>query len=355
MSPSLRARAMAFFCRGSGLLRMTFWWSFVLLLASPVFGSGDLDDYARRVTLASNEIERIKTQPEYAKDGVDRIKSLLPVSEKIEADDQTVVADNAWLHQLLDKYENLPRSEERLASVEETGNRLRALEDQLERRRSEDVSAVEAGGAQREKLREILARSEFNEKGKDPIAELIKKVRRYILELIQDIWNRISGGQFGKSSEVGMVFRVAVILLLAGTLWLVVRMALRIRPVRKVKEKVTVLGEEIDAETTSGDLASAALAAASAGDFRTGVRKLYIALLYELSERGLIELEPQATNREYLRKVSRFNPLAGPMAYLTERFEYFWYGMFPSSNDDFSDYLRRYREAVASARTLSSG
>jgi hypothetical protein len=40
------------------------------------------------------------------------------------------------------------------------------------------------------------------------------------------------------------------------------------------------------------------------------------------------------------------------MRYLTERFEYFWYGMFPLGADDFSAFLAGYREAISNAHTL---
>ena len=114
-----------------------------------------------------------------------------------------------------------------------------------------------------------------------------------------------------------------------------------------------MLGEEIDEDMRPSDFADAAIAAARAGDFRTGIRKLYIALLYELSERQLIELDANATNREYLSKVSRFSTLLPAMGYLTDRFDYFWYGMFPSSEQDFSSYLASYREALKQAQTIS--
>ena len=114
-----------------------------------------------------------------------------------------------------------------------------------------------------------------------------------------------------------------------------------------------MLGEEIAADRTSRELAEAGLAAARAGDFRTAVRKLYVSLLYELSERNLIELEDSATNHEYLKKASRLSGLAGPMRYLTDRFDHVWYGMFPSSEGDFAAYLARYEEAMERARTLS--
>lgn len=327
---------------------------FVIVLgAESVYCMASLADYAGRVGLASKEIETIKSHPDYADEGVARIKRMLPVTEIVETNNRTINVDNAWLHQLLDDYKKASEPERR-KGLEEAGGRLTALEEHLERLRAQaDPQGNEE--ASRDKLREILARPEFSEKKKDPIAELINEVRRYIIELLASIWNRIRAGFSGHGSAVGTLLEIGVVLLLGAALLLALRMVLRLKPARKkVKEKVTVLGEEIEAGTRSSDLASAALAAAGAGDFRTGVRKLYIALLYELSERGLIELEPQATNREYLGKVSRFGRLVGPMSYLTEKFEYFWYGMFPSSSEDFSDYLEQYREAVGSAKSLSS-
>ena len=123
-------------------------------------------------------------------------------------------------------------------------------------------------------------------------------------------------------------------------------------PKARRKKTRLVLGEEIAADSTSRELAEAGLAAARAGDFRTAVRKLYVSLLYEMSERNLIELDDSATNHEYLTRVSRFTSLVGPMRYLTERFDYVWYGMFQSSEQDFAAYFARYEEAMERARSM---
>ena len=75
-------------------------------------------------------------------------------------------------------------------------------------------------------------------------------------------------------------------------------------------------------------------------------------MLYELSERNVIELEDSATNHEYLKMVVRFNALAGPMRYMTDRFDNVWYGMFSASEEEFAAYLTRYEEAMERARTM---
>ena len=85
------------------------------------------------------------------------------------------------------------------------------------------------------------------------------------------------------------------------------------------------------------------------GEFRTAVRKLYVALLYQFSERGLIELRPNATNRDYLSMLPGSSVLVSPMRYLTDRFDYYWYGMSPISEQEYASYLARYEEASGQA------
>jgi len=145
---------------------------------------------------------------------------------------------------------------------------------------------------------------------------------------------------------------LVIVLIAAFTAMLSMIRRRRRAPATRKKKTRIVLGEEIAADSTSSELVEAGLAAARTGDFRAAVRKLYVALLYELAELNLIELEDSATNHEYLGKVSRFAVLAQPMRYLTDRFDYVWYGMFPSTEEDFEAYFLKYQEAAASAKNL---
>jgi hypothetical protein len=164
---------------------------------------------------------------------------------------------------------------------------------------------------------------------------------------------RLLGQLFGSTAE-GSWLSMALVMLVLGLLaFLVARAIRKARPRRRRPKKRTILGEEIDAGTTAESLAERAYAAAREGDFRNAIRRLYIALLYELSEHRLIELEDSATNREYLARLSGKGALEKAMAYMTDRFDYFWYGMIPTSGEDFSAYLARYKEAVQSAQAFS--
>src|SRR5262245_66230444 len=143
-----------------------------------------------------------------------------------------------------------------------------------------------------------------------------------------------------------------IVIALAAVLFLLVRSVLKMDFKRKKATSRKILGEEIPANIPSRDIAGSAMAAARAGDFRTGIRKLYIACLYELADKGVIDLESNATNRDYFRLVSRHSILSNPMEYLTERFDYFWYGKYPATDQDFQEYLNRYSVISDRARSV---
>jgi hypothetical protein len=68
-------------------------------------------------------------------------------------------------------------------------------------------------------------------------------------------------------------------------------------------------------------------AAEEAGNLRLAVRLGYLALLKQLSDRALIEWQPDKTNQAYLRELASQRPALRPaFAERTRQFEYVWYG-----------------------------
>jgi len=325
-----------------------------LALTGAARGGSRLLNYENRVVRATEQVGRIKTDAEYGEEGVSYIKKLLPKSEEIEIEGSSMTVDNTWLHEALDRYEKETDAQQRLSKLNEVEGWLRELDEHLRRAQSPAVS-TDANDS-REKLRSILARREFQPEQETRLGRIVKEVRQKIASLLSEIYSaigRLVERLFGVSAANGWFQIVLMVALLLAAALGVVRMAKAIRPRKRLETKHRVLGEEIPAGTNSRDLAEAALANARAGDFRTGVRNLYLSLLYELSERGLIELDEGATNHEYLARVSRLASVAVPMGYLTDRFDYFWYGKFASSEEEFSSCLARYEEAMDQARASS--
>lgn len=324
-----------------------------LLLAAEATAAATLLNYENRVVRAAEQIERIKTDKDYADEGITYIKRLIPRSEQMEFEGREVTVDNAWLYAVLDSYVGEKDPQQRVAKLNEASGRLRALDDHLRRAEAADTTD---GGSAREKLREILSRPAYQPEQETAAGAFVKKVLRKVRGFMGEVYSaltRLLAKLFGASAGGGWIANLLLFGVLAAALITVALMVRRMRlPKAKRKKTRLVLGEEIAADGTSRELAEAGLAAARAGDFRTAVRKLYVSLLYEMSERNLIELDESATNHEYLSRVSRFTALAGPMRYLTDRFDHVWYGMFPSSAEDFAAYLARYEEAMQRAKVV---
>jgi hypothetical protein len=324
----------------------------IMLTAVESLAAARLLNYENRVVRAAEQVERIKADRDYRDEGVSYIKHLLPRTESIEVEGVAVSVDNNWLYALLDSYAAEKDAQQSTAKLNEIAGRLRALDEHL--RRAETASNQQ--GSSRDKIREILDRPAYQPEQETAIGgfmkRILRKVRGFVGEILSAL-GRLIERVLGSSSSNGWVSKLVLLLVAGGALLVGARLIRRVRvPKSKRKKTRTVLGEEIAADGTSHNLAEAGLAAARAGDFRTAIRKLYVSLLYELFERNLIELDESATNHEYLKKVSRFSGLVGPMRYLTERFDYVWYGMFPSSESDFAAYLESYEKAMQGARTL---
>ncbi|MEW6128372.1 MAG: DUF4129 domain-containing protein [Acidobacteriota bacterium] len=326
---------------------------FIFFLAGEGYCQSTLLNYQSRIHRAVEQVERIKKDEAYTEEGISAIKSLIPAGEKVTIDNRTVDVDNKWLYDELKVFESVRLANDNTDEIlENLKNKLSALNQHLIE--AEDISKEQLNKQElNAQVKKILADDKYREKKDNWLTAKIKEIRRRVLEMFSELMLKLWNALFGASSQGGWAIRGLFIVLLGVVGYFVFRMAMQFKWAKKRPKKKTVLGEEIDEHMTPKDFADAAVAAAKAGDFRTGIRKLYIALLYELSERNLIELDAHATNHEYLTKVARFSTLLPAMNYLTDRFDYFWYGMFPTNEQDFSSYLSSYQEAVKQAQSIS--
>jgi hypothetical protein len=326
----------------------------LILVAALDVSAETLLRYENRVARAVEQVARIKSDAEYEESGIEDIKQLLPRHEQVDHEGKKLAIDNGWVYTALEAYETERDPQKKKARLDEIGDRLAALDAQLIRA-AETSTDQRDGQDARAKIRDILNRREYHEREESRFSLFIKKIYnkvREFLSQLMDAFQRMLGKVFGSAAEGSLISKILVFAAIGAFLYFIVRIAMQIKPRRKTKRKRTVLGEEIEAGATPGDLFESAMAAARAGDFRAAVRKLYISLLYELSERNLIEIEESATNHEYLARMSRFEALVPPMRYLTDRFDFTWYGMTAPSQEEFTAYRARYDEAMQRAKTL---
>jgi len=306
-----------------------------------------LDDYHGRVTRAVENVEKIYDDeaPLTPESAVAQARELLPPRETVEFDGRTIEVDNSWLVAEADAYAAATSEEEREAIFERIASRLYAIDVHLD---ALETAPEHATAEERAKLEEILARREFRAPEQNAIAKYVADLRRRIGQMLEELLTRLFGN--GGAESIGTVLRVVIVA--GGLLALIMLVRAVTQAVLRRKtdgprpsKKRTVLGEEVDESATAAELAAAARALAASGDFRGAVRKLFVALIYQLDERGLVRLRAESTNREYLALVRGLEPLHPVMATMTDVFERVWYGSTEIDRSGYESFETLHRQA----------
>lgn len=321
-----------------------------LLLAPAVAYAMPFEEYHERVDAALVILSDLYSESEdgEASDAEGRlaeVRALLPPRTTVETVDGPVEIDDAWVHADLDAYATADEAA-RSDILDRLTTRLTNLDHHLQQ--LHEVGAARSVDGERERLEQILLRREFRDPAESVVAKFMRDLRQRISSLLESLLEALFGGDKGATFNSGL----RAVILGAGAVALVLLgRALVLAFLRRHKEerkrgKKKILGEEIDETTTATDLAAAARALAARGEFREAVRKLFVALLYQLDERGLVRLHSEATNREYLalvRDLSRLHPVMAPM---TDTFDRVWYGREPVDRDRYEAFERQHAEAA---------
>lgn len=310
--------------------------------------AASLEDYHARVASAIELVAQFQSTDESpapipAPRQLEPLRTLLPTTEVVDVDGVEIVVDNAWVPQALDRYSVLESLDDRSAAVEEIAARLFEIDRNIESLASAPRHATPED---RRRLEEILSRSDFYEPTENPVAAFYRRAKEWIAELLADLLRPLFEGATG--TGVGIGIRIAIIVIGTGALALLGRaiwQALDRRRSGAVRGKKMIFGEEIDESTTAADLAAAARKLAAAGEYRGAIRRLFVSLIYQLDERELVRLRPQATNREYLALVRAFDRLHPVMAALTDTFEVVWYGQAAIGRGDYDSFEKLHAQA----------
>lgn len=327
----------------------------VVLASATSVCAATLSEYQSRVQSAHHIAERlyfdeqiVEVEPLIA-----QVRALLPARETVEFDQTVLEVDNEWLGPELDTYLQIRDYDERSLVIERVYSRLTVMNSHLQAVLNDPTSHATAD--ERAKIEEILSRPEFRNPGDDPIAKFFRDLRKKISDFMIEIAKRLFGATEGSSFNAGLratilgVGLIALVLLVRSVAQAVAR-----RRSGEVRGKKTILGEEVDEFTTAADLATAARALANKGEYRSALRKLFVALIYQMDERDLVSLHADATNREYLALVRKFGGLHPVMASMTSTFERVWYGNEQVDRSVYDAFEKSHSEASAIVERLAT-
>lgn len=340
---------------------------FVLLLSFSAFAK-NVSEYRKGVEEAMADVaelighlydvEEEISDPDavYERAQIAKIRASLPGSERIEWQGTVVETSNQWLNEKLDNFSTEKfDSANRKAILMEISERLDSLLLKLKELEAPTV-AGRAKDEEKQKLSEILKREEY-QKPEEKQKSLFEKWYDAFIKWLEEIFPRPQMPTSSpNSSGVGSLSLILQILLYAVVIGIAAFIIYRFAPFfinkfkkrekREKKDRV-ILGEKIAASEDSSTIFDEAENLARQGNLRDAIRKGYIALLCELSDRKVIGLAHYKTNRDYLRDVRKKEEIYENMNGLTVSFEKHWYGFESPDEEDWSEFRQKYQKTVS--------
>lgn len=289
----------------------------------------------------------------FERESVKRIRNKFPRSETVEWQGSIIETNNQRLIEKLDKFQQTAAGKsERWDVLTEVGEQLDALEIKLGELEKPPASN-RAKDEDKQKLAEILRREEY-QKPEAKQESLFERVWRQIMEWIVKFFPRpkISPSVTDGFQSLSFILQMLLYALILGVIgFIVYRFApfffkrFRSRETIEKRERV-ILGERLADHETAQNLFDEAENLARQGNLRGAIRKGYIALLCELSDRKIIGLSQHKTNRDYLRDVRKRDELYRNMSGMTLNFERHWYGFEEARETDWESFKSDYQKAV---------
>ncbi|MCX7843195.1 MAG: hypothetical protein N2489_08995 [Clostridia bacterium] len=218
-----------------------------------------------------------------------------------------------------------------------------------------------ADGTDSSRDKEVRARTErvINSRefaARENESEVLVNIARGLKDFVDGIWERIkqllsklipSEAKIapiddGLGAALNGVFKAFGIAFVAVILFLVIYISARnFRRSGNVRER-----EDADLLLSLADsdvMLQKALEYGSNGDFRQGIRFLYIALLLKLNEFEIIKIDKSKTNRQYVNEIRDKLPEKIQLILeFTYDFNMFWYGNKPAARERFELWKRNY-------------
>lgn len=334
-------------------------WCVALCVA--LFAATPRADYQRRINEAAQLIQSAVEKPDTETEAtLTRLARLLPPSEEVVEQvagrEQVIRINNNWLQEQLAQLPEASTDEDeedtqaRIGEWQKLVDYLNALNARVN-----DLNAPLPADfkLERSQLDNILARSEYqtDEREASGIQHWLKQQWARLIKWLRALFSQSERDpQMPGQGTVNLARVIIVTLLIAALAFALYQLSKwwQQRQPKDKKEKAReILGVEITDETTTEDLLAAARLLAQQGDYRGAIRRAYIALLYELEQRGKLRLHRSKTNRDYLNALRHEALLYPSFAALTLRFEQVWYGQSQASQFDFDGFLKGYQQTLS--------
>ena len=328
------------------------------ILFVSVVDAKTLKEYREEIAHLRNDFSAML----FRSDGAEKIEAevfkeaaeFLAKIDTVEVEGKSVPVDNEWLAKKISAYKNAEKGSDRKRSILlEIYERLLAIETKLTE--LENSTAKPTKDANKRKIAEILRREEY-QKPTGNEESLVQGLIRRFLEWLRGLAPEATPQPASNTGFPRLAYVLQILLyglVIAALAFLLYKFAPLIferlaRNKQSKREARIVLGERLSPAETPHTLFSEAERLAREGNLKAAIRKGYIALLFELSERKVLGLAKHKTNRDYLREVTKKTELHKDMTGLTQNYERHWYGFDTVDEGDWEEFRSGYERAIGS-------
>lgn len=269
--------------------------------------------------------------------------ALRDLPERVEVDvtgGRTLVADHRRLKAIISGLDPGGAEDELREELQAASGQVQLM---IEETRALIGAGVRAADKDRELLEKILASREFQGPRENWLTRFSRWLSELFLRNAPQIEEPDVAWRPGTGAGIGAL--VAVVGFVLFTFWYMQRRLGGDQGALKSR----AAGHRGDAAPP--DPFTLADEAAARGEFREGLRNLYLGVLQHLDRQGIIRYHPATTDWEYLIRVRRDKPEAFThFKDLTDLYEERWYGGRPASEADFArgkDLARAVQEGVS--------
>lgn len=244
---------------------------------------------------------------------------LVAIREVALPDGTTVAIDNTWLQ------DELAHTE---PDTQRISQRLGALLDALEQ------TGPYAPADATARLNEMLRRPPFLQEERAP--SLLGMILDWLYPFIERFLGLFGRGSGNSASAFGWLATIGGTIVIIALLIYVV---LHLR--RGLVNEARAAANDPEAHLTAHTASEQAAALARDGDYRTGVRYMYLSALLWLDERDVLRYDRALTNREYLEHLRDNNELRSRLLPIVETFDRVWYGYAQLDAQSFEAYRQQ--------------
>ncbi|MGA8101657.1 MAG: DUF4129 domain-containing protein [Candidatus Acidiferrales bacterium] len=276
-----------------------------------------------------SELDRWTHAIENAPEDAAALKALrktVPPEWNVNVDGSPVRVPANWLTRAL--YDIEANGDHRNARIKEIQAHLATLRESAASLTLAPPGPAAADDA-RKKLNAILSRKEFaGAQGPSPIDRLIDKVKRWLDRMLSKIFRKVHIS--GHATDY-FAWAAIVVAFLALSWWTV-------RYLRERSRQQTLdLRGAAKPPAGSREWAREAVAAAQRGGYRDAIHCAYWAGIARLEESGALPPDRARTPRESLRVLDAKLTQREPLANLTQRLEWTWYGDHAATAADWDE------------------